>query len=88
VRPSPGLILALLVVLVTTQVVRLLLPHRGPYAWTLILSAAGLVAGEIIAASGHLSSPSLGVVHPLADVLVIALLQVAGAIVAGRGARA
>jgi hypothetical protein len=84
VRPSPGLILALLLVLVTTQTVRLLLPHRGPYAWTLLLSAAGLVAGEIIAASGHLSSPTLGVVHPLADVLLIAVLQAAGAIVTGR----
>jgi hypothetical protein len=84
VRPSPGLILALLLVLVTTQVMRLLLPHRGPYAWTLLLSAAGLVAGEIVAASGHLSSPTLGVVHPLADVLLIAVLQAAGAIVTGR----
>ncbi|HXA27190.1 MAG TPA: hypothetical protein VN193_00430 [Candidatus Angelobacter sp.] len=83
-RPSPGLILAVLLVLVTAQVVRLALPGRGPYLWTLLLSAAGLVAGEVIAASGHLNAPSLGVLHPLADVVVIAVLQVAGAVIAGR----
>jgi hypothetical protein len=84
-RPSPGLVLALLLVLVATQLVRLVLPRRGPYVWTLILSAAGLVAGEVIAASGHLNAPSLGVLHPFADVVLIAVLQAAGAIVAGRG---
>jgi hypothetical protein len=83
-RLSPGLVLAVLLVLILTQVVRVLLPRRGPYLWTLLLSAAGLVAGEVLAASGRLSSPSIGVLHPLADVLVIAVLQVAGAFVAGR----
>jgi hypothetical protein len=83
-RPSPGLILALLLVLVTTQVVRLVLPGRGPYLWTFLLSAAGLVAGEVIAASGHLNVPALGVLHPFADVVVIAVLQAAGAVIAGR----
>jgi hypothetical protein len=83
-RPSPGLILAVLLVLVSAQVVRLVLPGRGPYFWTLLLSAGGLVAGEVIAASGHLNAPALGVLHPLADVVVIAVLQAAGAIIAGR----
>lgn len=84
-RPSPGLVLALLLVLILTQVVRIVLPGRGPYLWTLLLSAAGLAGGEVVAASGHLSAPSIGVLHPLADVLVIAVLQGAGAVVAGRG---
>lgn len=83
-RPSPGLVFAVLLVLVLTQVVRVVLPGRGPYLWTLLLSMAGLVAGEVIAASGHLNAPSIGVLHPLADVLVIAALQGAGALVAGR----
>jgi hypothetical protein len=87
-RPSPGLILAVLLVLVTTQVVRLVLPGRGPYLWTLLLSVAGLVVGEVIAASGHLNAPALGVLHPLADVAVIALLQAAGAVIAGRRSHA
>jgi hypothetical protein len=83
-RPSPGLILAVLLVLVATQVVRLVLPGRGPYLWTLLLSSGGLIAGEVIAASGHLNAPSLGVLHPLADVVVIAVLQAAGAVIATR----
>jgi hypothetical protein len=83
-RPSPGLVFAILLVLVLTQVVRVVLPGRGPYLWTLLLSMAGLVAGEVIAASGHLNAPSVGVLHPLADVLLIAVLQGAGALVAGR----
>ena len=83
-RLSPGLVLAALLVLILTQVVRVVLPGRGPYLWTLLLSAAGLVAGEVLAASGHLNAPSIGVLHPLADIVVIALLQVAGALVAGR----
>jgi hypothetical protein len=87
-RPSPGLILAVLLVLVTTQVVRLVLPGRGPYLWTFLLSAAGLVAGEVIAASGHLNQPALGVLHPLADVVLLAVLQAAGAVIAGRRSHA
>lgn len=83
-RPSPGLVLAILLVLILTQVVRVVLPGRGPYLWTLLLSSAGLVAGEVLAASGHLNAPSVGVIHPLADVLVIVLLQGAGALIAGR----
>jgi len=83
-RPSPGLVLALFLVLVLTQVVRVILPGRGPYLWTLMLSVAGVAGGEVIAASGHLNSASLGVLHPLADLLAIAVLQAAGAVVAGR----
>jgi hypothetical protein len=83
-RPSPGLVLAVLLVLVFTQVARVILPGRGPYLWTLALSVAGLVAGEVLAASGHLNGASIGVLHPVADVLAIAALQAAGAVVASR----
>jgi hypothetical protein len=83
-RLSPGLILAVLLVLVTAQVVRLVLPGRGPYLWTFLLSAAGLIAGEVIAASGHLNAPALGVLHPLADLVAFALLQAAGVVIATR----
>jgi hypothetical protein len=93
-RPSPGLVLAALLVLIATQVTRLLLPGRGPYPWTLLLSAAGLIGGEMVAGSGYLASPALGVLHPLADAVVIAVLQAGGAYVAappapagGRGSR-
>jgi hypothetical protein len=83
-RPSPGLVLAVLLVLILTQVVRLVLPGRGPYLWTLLLSVAGLAGGEVLAASGHLNALAVGVLHPVADVLIIAVLQGAGAVVAGR----
>lgn len=79
-RPSPGLVLAALLALVTAQVTRLLLGGRGPYLWTLALSAAGVVAGEVVAGSGHLDGLSLGVVHPFPDVVATALLQGAGAL--------
>jgi hypothetical protein len=87
-RPSPGLILAVLVVLVTAQVVRLVVPGRGPYLWTFLLSAAGLVGGEVIAASGHLNVPAMGVLHPVADVVAIAVLQAVGVVIAGRRSHA
>jgi hypothetical protein len=83
-RPSPGLVLAVLLVLVFTQVARVILPGRGSYLWTLALSVAGLTAGEVLAASGHLNSASIGVLHPVADIVAIAVLQAAGAVVAGR----
>jgi len=86
-RPSPGLVLAALLVLLATQVTRLVAPRRGPYAWTLLLSVAGLVSGELIAASGHLDRPAVGVVHPLADVLVIAAVQLLGRLLVGPGSR-
>ena len=83
-RPSPGLVLAVLLVLILTQVVRLVLPGRGPYLWTLLLSMAGLAGGEVLAASGHLNAVAVGVLHPLSDGLIIAVLQGAGAVVTGR----
>jgi len=84
-RPGPGLVLAALLVLLATQVVRVVAPGRGPYAWTLLLSVAGLVTGELVAASGHLDGAAVGVVHPVADVLVIAAVQVVGQLLVGPG---
>jgi len=77
-HPSPGLVLAAVLVLLATQLVRLFFPGRGPYALTLVLSVAGLVGGEMVAGTGHLAAPVLGVIHPLADVTLIAALQGAG----------
>ena len=77
-HPSPGLILAAIVVVLATQVVRLFFPGRGPYALTLLLSVAGLVGGEMVAGTGHLAAPTLGVIHPLADVALMTGLQGVG----------
>ena len=82
-RPSPGLVLAALLVLLATQVTRLAAPGRGPYAWTLLLSVAGLVIGELLAASGHLDRPGVGVVHPVAELLMISALQGLGLLLVG-----
>lgn len=85
-RPSPGLVLAVFLVAVATQLTRVAIPERGPYVWTLLLSVAGLVGGELLAASGPLANPAVGVIHPLADLAVIAVLQAGGAVlVAPRG---
>jgi hypothetical protein len=82
-RPSPGLILAVLLVLVVAQVTRLVAPKRGNYLASLGLAAAGLVGGELIAATGHLAGPSIGPVHPLLDVALMAVLEAAGSFVLG-----
>jgi len=77
-RPSPGLLLAAVIVAAATQTVRLAFPGRGPYAWTLLLSIAGVMGGELVAATGHLGAPAIGVMHPLADALMVAGLHVVG----------
>ena len=79
-RASPGLVLALLLALVATQVTRLVVPTRGPYLWTLVVSVAGVVIGELVAGTGHLAGASVGVLHPLLDLAVVGMLQVAGAL--------
>ena len=78
---SPGVILAVLLALIGAQVTRVAAPGRGPYAWTLALSAVGLIAGELLALSGHLQGPALGVLHPLPDAVAIAIIETAGALV-------
>jgi hypothetical protein len=81
--PSPGLVLALVLVAIATQVAWVLVPRGGPYAWRLLLSVAGLMAGEMFASGGHLAIPSVGVLHPLADLLGIAALQGVGWLLVG-----
>jgi hypothetical protein len=77
---SPGFLLAALVSLLLTQVARLAIRPHAPYIVTLGLSMLGLVGGEVLAGSGHLAHPSLGVLHPVADLLVVALVQGAGTV--------
>lgn len=81
---SPGLVLAVLIALVATQVTRVVLPDRaGPYLVTLALSAAGVVAGELVAGFGRFAGPSIGVLHPFLDLPAIAALQAIGVLVSG-----
>ena len=89
-RPSPGLVLAVLLVLVAAQVTRLVAPERAPWLACLGLAVAGLVAGELVAATGHLGGPSVGSTHPVVAGAFMAAFEAAGAFVlppAGPGRR-
>ena len=77
-RASPGLVLAVLLALCATQLTRLLFPDRGPYLWTLVLSCVGVLLGELLAGSGFLAGTSLGVVHPVLDLTIVAAVQAVG----------
>lgn len=76
---SPGIVLAVVVVLIGAQVTRLVVPGRGSYPLAVACAAAGLLGGELIALSGH-GGPVLGAIHPLPDVVAIAALEAAGVI--------
>jgi hypothetical protein len=59
---------------------RVLAPSIAGGWRTPILAATGFIIGEVIARGGHLASPSLGAVHPLADACAIGILEILGAI--------
>lgn len=87
-RLTPALLLAAVAVLLLAQVVRLVLPGRGPYLMVLGLSAAGVAGGELLARLGGVGGPALGALHPGPDLVATALLQAAGALlVAGSADR-
>jgi hypothetical protein len=80
---SPALGLAILFILIGAQVARLVAP-RLAYAWVLLLAAIGLLAAELLATAAHFGGPSLGVLHPVADVIGIVMCEFAGALISGR----
>jgi hypothetical protein len=79
---SPGLVLAILFVLIGATVSGLLMPRRGSYLLTLLLAAAGVVAGELVAIATRVGGPELGVLHPVADAVGVVLFEVTGAVLA------
>jgi uncharacterized membrane protein YwaF len=81
---SPALGLAILFILIGAQVARLVAPRRLAYAWVLLLAAIGLLAAELLATAAHFGGPSLGVLHPVADVIGIVMCEFAGALLSGR----
>lgn len=85
-HPSPGLVLAALWVMLAAQASRVASPRRVPYPWLLLLSVAGLIGGETLAAGGHLATPVLGVLHPMADTVVTIGVVTVGVWIAGRPA--
>jgi hypothetical protein len=85
---SPELLLAILFVLIGATVSGIVRPRRGSFLLTLVLAAAGVLAGELVAIATHVGGPELGVLHPVADALGVVLFEVAGAVLAPARRRA
>ncbi len=75
---SPGLLLGVVFALIGAQVTRLIVPHRLGYAVMVALAAVGVVAGELVALALHGGGPVLGPLHPLADAIGIAAMEIIG----------
>jgi hypothetical protein len=78
---SPGIVLAILIAAIGAQLTRLLVPGRGNYLVAAVSAAVGLLGAELVALGGH-GGPSLGAVHPVADVIGIAIAEAIGLVLA------
>ncbi|MBJ7595023.1 MAG: hypothetical protein JF886_09225 [Candidatus Dormibacteraeota bacterium] len=78
---SPGIILAVLIAAIGAQLTRLVFPGRGNYVVALVCAGVGLLGAELVALGGH-GGPSLGSVHPIADVVGIAIAEAGGLVLA------
>ena len=78
---SPGIVLAVLIAAIGAQLTRLLVPTRGNYPVALVCAAVGLLGAELVALGGH-GGPSLGTIHPIADVVGIVVAEVIGLVLA------
>ena len=85
---SPGLGLAILFVLIGTTVSARVMPRRGAVLLTLVLAAAGVVAGELVAIATRVGGPQLGALHPVADAVGVVLFEVTGVVLAPARRRA
>ena len=83
---STGIILAALLVAIGAQATRVVIPGRGGYVLAVVCAAAGLLAGEVVALTGH-GGPAVGAVHPVADALGIAAAEACGLALAAAPAR-
>jgi len=84
---SPGLLLGVLFALIGAQLTRVIVPRRLGYPATLALAAVGVVAGELVALGLHGGGPVLGPLHPVADALGMAVMEVIGVTLPVPGAR-
>ena len=74
----PVLALAVLLILLGTQVAYLAAPRAPHYLVRLSLSVVGVLVGEALALVGLGSRLALGELHPATDIAVLTLLQWAG----------
>ena len=74
----PVLVLAVLLILLGTQVAYLIAPRAPHYLIRLGLSTLAVMIGEVLAFAGLGTGLALGELHPLTDLVLLALLQWAG----------
>lgn len=84
---TPSLGLGVLFVLIGAQVAHLV-TRRLPYLLALPLSAAGVLGAELVVAWARSGGPVVGVLHPAADALGVAVCETAGAALTGGRRRA
>ena len=84
---TPALGLGLLFVLIGAQVAHLV-TRRLPYLLALPLSAAGVLGAELVVALMRTGGPVVGVLHPVAEALGVAVCETAGAALTGSRRRA
>lgn len=74
----PVLVLALLLILLGTQLAYVIAPRAPHYLLRLGLSTLAVVLGEALSLVGVGSRLTLGELHPVTDVAVLVLFQLAG----------
>lgn len=67
--------LAILLVLLGTQVAYLVWPRRPNYLLRLAVSVAAFILGELAAIAGMGRHPAVGDLHPAVDLAFLAILQ-------------
>jgi len=74
----PVFVLAILVILLGTQLAYVVAPRAPHYLVRLVLSALAVLIGEGLGLAGIGGRLTLGELHPLNDLAVLAVLQWAG----------
>jgi hypothetical protein len=74
----PVLLIALLLALLGTQTAYLLAPRTPPYLVRLGLSVVAVTLGEALGRLGVAANLAVGELHPVTDLVLLAVLQWAG----------
>ena len=75
VELPPVLVLALLLILIGTQVSYIVAPRAPSYLVRLALNTAAVLTGEAVSLLGMGSRLALGELHPVIDVALLAVFQ-------------
>ena len=77
---SPGIILVAAFALIGAQATRVLAPRNTPYIINLILAVIGVIVAELVVYALDRGGPQLGVLHPVVDLIGIAVAEISGMI--------